>query len=165
MARLIARMNRRLYLYLMLPVVMLLNAGTTISGFFGSAAALAVGSVLAIACWTLVWLRLYTMRGCGGLRPEFAILAIVPQVAFYVLNNLGPEYSEPYLGAAYQTFNLLLWMASLWVLMASLAPAPHEEQTRLGRDAVRLVSGAFLIFSTLSGWTSCTALLFPSLIQ
>ena len=157
-------MNRRTYIYLMVPAVMLLNAGPTISSFCGASAALIIGAVLALALWTLVWLRLYGMGG-RALRPEFAILAVVPQVVFYVLNSLGPEYAEPYLGAPYQTFYLLLWLAGLWVCLASLAPAPKEEPQPLGRDAVRLVVSAFLIFFALSGWSYCTALLFPSLLN
>lgn len=149
----------------MVPAVMLLNAGPTISSFFGASAALIIGAVLALALWMLVWMRLYGMGSRSALRPEFAILAVVPQMVFYGLNVMDPAYAEPYLGAPYQTFYLLLWLAGLWVCLVSLTPSPNEEPQPLGRDAVRLVVSAFLIFSTLSGWSYCTAMLFPSLLN
>lgn len=158
-------MSRKAYLYTLLPVVMLLNSGASLSGLVGATAAMLLGAVLGFVCWMLIWRRLYAARTLTRLRPEFSLLAILPQEAFYVLNMAGAEAAAPFAEGIWPGINLLLWGASVWIILASLNPGWDGKAHGSWRDPVSLISGAFIILSSFMGWTSCTMHLFPFLVK
>lgn len=158
-------MSRKAYLYTLLPVLMLLNSGASLSGMLGATAAMILGAVLGFVCWMLVWGRLYAARTHTKLRPEFSLLAILPQEAFYMLNMAGTEAASPFADGIWPGINLLLWVASVWIILTSLTPRWDGVNKSGWQDPISLISGAFVILSSFMGWTSCTMHLFPFLTQ
>lgn len=156
-------MSRRAYIYALLPTLMLLNSGASLSGMMGSTAALILGAVLGLVCWMLVWRRLYASH--SKLRPEFSILAILPQEIFYTLNVAGADATAPFADGIWPGVNLLLWCASVWIILCSLTPKWDGSAKSGWRDPISLIAGAFVVLSSFMGWTSGAVHLFPILAQ
>lgn len=113
--------NRFTYICSILPAVFLLN---NLPGFFHGYVSLIVAGALALVVWVLVWLRLYS-TGC--LRPEFAILTIVPQMAVYSLINAGPDAINHFNSTIYQYIYTLLWIAAAFVGIRSMKAGAWEK--------------------------------------
>lgn len=121
--------NRFTYICCILPALFLLN---NLPRFFHGNWSLFVAGILAVAVWTLVWLRLYCTK---SLRPEFAILAIVPQMAVYSLANAGSEAIIYFNTTVYQNIYTLLWIAAAFVGIRSMR-AGAWEKPKGKKDAV-----------------------------
>lgn len=121
--------NRFTYICSILPAVFLLN---NLPGFFHSHWSLIVAGALALVVWVLVWLRLYST---GSLRPEFAILTIVPQMAVYSLINAGSDAINYFNTTFYQYIYTFLWIAAAFVSIRSMK-AGAWEKTKGKRDSV-----------------------------
>lgn len=113
--------NRFTYICSILPAVFLLN---NLPGFFHGSWSLVVAGALALAVWVLVWLRLYCTK---SLRPEFAILTIVPQMAVYGLINADQEAVNTFNTTAYQYIYTLLWIAAAFVGIRSMKAGAWEK--------------------------------------
>lgn len=113
--------NRFTYICSILPAVFLLN---NLPGFFHGYWSLIVAGALALLVWVLVWLRLYST---GSLRPEFAILTIVPQMAVYSLLNAGTEAINYFNTTVYQYIYTLLWIAAAFVGIRSMRAGTWEK--------------------------------------
>ncbi len=158
-------MSRNTYICTLLPSLMLLNSGATLSSIMGAASTSVLGVVLGLVVWMLVWRRLYGARGRTLLRPEFSLLAILPQEAFFALNYCGPEAAEPFAEGIWPGINLLLWCASVWIILASLSPRLDGSSRSGWRDPASLIASAFVLLSSYMGWVAGSAHLFPFLTQ
>ena len=67
-------MTRLKFIYIVAPLTVALNA---LPGFLEGGWRVAAAVLLAVAVWAVVWIRVYST---GKLRPEFAILAVIPVV-------------------------------------------------------------------------------------
>lgn len=126
-------MNRRRYIYWATPLFVLLGCGAVLTAQLGSTAALVIGSIVAVVAWGVVWLRLYSMK---RLRPEFAVLSVLPYVIYYVNPPLSGDVSM------WQNLYALSWIASAAVLIASVRPTPEDTQgsvPRLTQDPLFLL--------------------------
>ncbi len=124
--------NRFTYICSLLPTLFLLN---NLPGFFTGGCSLTVAGVLAAAVWVLVWLRLYQTK---SLRPEFAILLIVPQMAAYAAIYAGAEAISTFNSALYHNIYTLLWIAAAYVGIRSMR-AGSWEKPQVGKDKVYIM--------------------------
>lgn len=113
--------NRFTYICSILPAVFLLN---NLPGFFHGYVSLIVAGALALAVWVLVWLRLYSTK---SLRPEFAILTIVPQMAVYSLIQGGSDIINCFNTTTYQYIYTFLWIAAAFVGIRSMKAGAWEK--------------------------------------
>lgn len=158
-------MSRQTYIYTLLPVLMLLNSGASLGRLCGTTWALAIGAVLVLLCWMLVWMRLYQAQARIGVRPEFSTLAILPQAAFFALNAAGAEVAAPFAEGPWPGIYLLLWCASAWIILTSLSPKGDGQKVSAFKDPTSLIAGAFVLLSTILGWISSAAQLFPAVVH
>lgn len=128
--------NRFTYICSILPALFLLN---NLPGFFSASWSLVVAGVLALAVWVLVWLRLYHTK---SLRPEFAVLAVVPQMAAYIALNAGSEAVSAFNSALYHNIYALLWIATAFVGIRSMR-AGDWEKPKGKKDSVYVMMSIF----------------------
>lgn len=113
--------NRLTYICCLLASLFLLN---NVPGFFTGASALAVAGMLALAVWVTGWLRLYYVK---SLRPEFAILLVVPQLAAYAAIFAGEEALTHFNSAFYHNIYALLWIAAAFVGIRTMRAGEWEK--------------------------------------
>lgn len=128
-------MDRRKYIYLATPLFVLLSCGRLLEELLGTAGALAVAGVAAVIAWGLVWLRLYKQR---RLRPEFAVLSILPQSIYFIDKQVNSQLFTD--SPAWQNLYALTWLGFVVVGIASIRPitgdTPAPGASRLLRDPV-----------------------------
>lgn len=151
-------MKRLTYIYWAAPLTLALNSVPGLLGR-GSYALLAAG-ILAVALWGVVWMRLYTNR---KLRPEFAVLSILPSGIAYAMAAMGSETQELIQSPTWQNLYFILWLSTIFVYLRTLIPGPKEEQRPLRNDPVLLFIGILSTLYLLSCWVSFNNMLFPTL--
>ncbi|MDO5449765.1 MAG: hypothetical protein Q4F30_02635 [Akkermansia sp.] len=153
-------MKRLPYIYWGIPAafVLTLLVGGVSGGLLHPAPALGLASVAALVLWGATWLRLY---GTQKLRPEFSVLAVVPQMVYYAMHAAGPEVLEQLKGDAYQNFYALLWLAAGFTLMRALLPGPQDEVAGK-RDGVFIFMSIILVLYVVYSWTAMASQLFLS---
>ncbi|MCI7699419.1 MAG: hypothetical protein MSQ05_08520 [Akkermansia sp.] len=158
-------MKRLTYIYGAVPLFALLSCAPTAAAAFGVTAMLCLGSLILIAAWGLVWLRMF---GMPGKRPEFSILAVLPHGVYLALKTIGaenPAALEPFTANIYQGLYLLIWIASACLLIGTLRPGPEDPAKPASKDPVFIVMCVLIAAYTASGWSGCTVNLFPSLLH
>lgn len=146
-------MKRLSYIYCAAPLMVALN---TLPGMLDGTWRIGIAAALGFSLWGVTWLRLYTNK---KLRPEFAILAMVPEVNFYALSGAGTEYLATFSTPGWQNFNFFLWAASLFVLIRALLPAPAEYTGRLRSDSVFVLMTIVTLVYGLSCWMNTHCIL------
>lgn len=146
-------MNRLKFIYLAAPLTVALNA---IPGFFDGAWRMAVAIVLALALWAVVWIRIYKT---GKLRPEFAILTVIPPLSFYSLLAAGKEFAATFSTPGWQNFNFFLWLGSIFVIIRALLPTPDEYKGKLAADSVFIFMSIITTVYGISCWANTHAIL------
>jgi hypothetical protein len=116
----------------------------------------AVAIALALALWSVTWFRVYANK---KLRPEFAILVILPALSFHVVQSSGPDYVEAFSTPALQNFNFFLWLAAMWVTIRALMPTPQEYIGRVARDSVFIFMTIITVVYHFSSWASTHTIL------
>lgn len=152
-------MNRLTYIYLSAPLALALNNVPQLCPVgqwqLLSAAALAVG------LWAVVWLRLYTNK---RLRPEFSLLAVLPQAAFYGLYNLkqlSPEAAEPLVTSPFwSNMYFFLWCGACVAGIRALLAAPTEEARPAKNDPLFLLMSMLTFAFCIAAWAGTSPLLF-----
>lgn len=145
-------MKRLTYIYCIAPLTVALN---TLPGMLGIGyPGLIVAVVLAVAVWALVWFRIYHT---GRLRPEFAVLTVVPVLSYYFIQAAGVEYIQIFNSPIIQNFNFLLWLGSIFVYIRSFLPAPQEYRGRLATDSVFIFMSIISTVYGLSCWATTHA--------
>ena len=139
-------MKRLNFIYAAAPLTVALN---TLPGMLGGVWQLVTAGVLAVMLWAVVWLRVYTNR---KLRPEFAIMVIVPALGYHILQWAGPEYATTFYTPGWQNFNFFLWLASMFVTIRALLPTPQEYKGRLAGDSVFIFMTIITVVYGLSCW-------------
>lgn len=137
-------MDRRAYIYIVTPLFVFLNCGELLVARLGSALALVVASVAMVVLWGAVWVRLCRQQ----LRPEFAVLSILPQLVFYVSRYTQTlVFSEtPFWGTLYA----LMWLGCLGI--AIVTALPDTKGTSPWRDPIFLLLIPLTTFCTVSGF-------------
>lgn len=141
------QMKRLNYIYAAVPLFVLLSCGSLITGLLGtSALMMAVVSLFIVAAWGVVWVRLYT--GCR-LRPEFAILSVLPHSIYYLTLFLGSKlFTDP----TWQNMYGLCWLAFVAVMLISLRPArPDDKHERMAQDKTFIMMA---ILTLIYAWST-----------
>lgn len=109
-------MNRLPYIYVAIPLFVLLSCGDVLRSVAGSAMIVAVGALCVVA-WGVVWLRLYKRQ---ILRAEFSLLSILPYCVYYIAEQTGSRLfaDSPTWGNLYA----LSWLGFIVVGIASVRP-------------------------------------------
>lgn len=146
-------MKRLKFIYLAAPLTVALNA---IPCMLGDVWRLVTAIALALALWAVMWVRLYHT---GKLRPEYAVLAIVPALCFHVLQSIGPEYAATFTTPGWQNFNFFLWLAAIFVTIRAMLPAKDEYSGRLAADSVFIFMSIITVVYGISCWATTHTLL------
>ncbi len=152
-------MTRRIYIYWAIPLFTLLGCGASFVHLLGATGALVLGLLLALPAWGLVWGRLYAT---GRLRPEFAILSVLPQLLFFLLMFTGQTGAEgPYAAPMWQNIYFVLTLAAVAVQIMSLRPGPQDEQRRPAQDPPFIFLSILALANGFISWVQYAPLLFP----
>lgn len=147
-------MKRLKFIYVAAPLTVALNA---VPGMMGASVwRLVTAVLLALALWAVTWIRLYHT---GKLRPEYAVLTIVPAVCFHVLQYAGPEYTETFNTPGWQNFNFFLWLAAIFVTIRALLPAADEYKGRMATDSVFIFMTIITVVYGIGCWATTHTLL------
>lgn len=151
-------MKRLTYIYLLIPLYTALSLVAGAERWLGAYGALALGSVLSLAVWAIVWLRLYDS---GKIRPEFAVLSVLPQFCYFGLRAAEEEFRALFTAPAWQNLYFLSWAATATILILSLRRSRADGEASQGRhDATLRLVTIFIILYCAWAWTSTAAGLF-----
>ncbi len=137
-------MNRLSYIYVAIPLLVLLSCGELLRTVVGGGL-IVVAAALVVITWGVVWLRLYRQR---GLRPEFSILCVLPYTIYYIAQQTGSRIfsDHPMWGNLYA----LSWLGFIVVGIASVRP--DEVGVRPYRDPVFLLMTPLIILYSISSF-------------
>lgn len=144
-------MKRLNFIYLAAPLTVALNS---IPGMLGGIWQIVTAIVLALALWGVVWVRIYTNK---KLRPEFAVMAIVPATSYHILQAAGPEYMATFNTPGWQNFNFFLWLGAIAVMIRAFLPTPEEYKGRMAADSVLIFMSIITTIYSLSCWATTHA--------
>ena len=146
-------MNRLKFIYLAAPLTVALN---TLPGMVEGVWRIVAAAVIALVLWAVVWIRIYHN---GKLRPEYAVLAVVPAVCFHILQGAGPDYLATFSTPGWQNFNFFLWLASRFVIIRALQPTTDEYKGRMAADSVLIFMSIVTTAYSLACWAMTHATL------
>ena len=144
-------MTRLKFIYVAAPLTVALNA---LPGFLEGAWRIAAALVLALALWAVVWMRVYHT---GKLRPEYAVLSVIPALCYHVLQSVEDDYAEIFNAPGWQNFNFFLWVAAIVVIIRALLPAAQEFKGRLATDSVFIFMSIITSVYGISCWATTHA--------
>ncbi len=149
-------MKRLNYIYSAIPLFVLLSCGPLLTGLLGtSALMLAVVFLFIIVAWGVVWMRLYT--GCR-LRPEFAILSVLPHSIYYLTLFFG---STLFRAPVWQNVYGFTWLAFIVVMLISLRPGRADEKhERMAKDRTFILMSILTVFYAWSTMATFASQLF-----
>ena len=149
-------MKRLNYIYAAIPLFVLLSCGPLITGLLGTGGLmLAVVSLILIVTWGVVWMRLYTG---GRMRPEFAILSILPHSIYYLSLFFDTNL---FTDASWQNVYAFTWMGFLAVMLISLRPGRADDNhERVARDRTFIFIAILTLFYAWSTFSSFAVQLF-----
>lgn len=141
-------MKRLNFIYLAAPLTVALN---TIPGMIDGVGRMLAAVTIAAVLWGVMWIRLYHNR---KLRPEFAVLAILPATAYHILETAGEEYAGTFNTPGWQNLNFFLWLAAIVVMIRALLPTPQEYKGRLATDSVLIFMSIITTVYGIACWAS-----------
>lgn len=149
-------MKRLNYIYAAVPLFVLLSCGPLLTGLLGtSGLMLLLVFLFIIVTWGVVWVRLYT--GCR-LRPEFAILSVLPHSIYYLTLFFG---STLFRAPAWQNVYGFTWLAFTVIMLISLRPGRADDRhERVARDRTFILMAILTVFYAWSTMASFATQLF-----
>ncbi len=143
-------MKRTNYIYWGVPLFVLLSCGSLLTGLLGTGLLmLGVVFTLIVITWGVVWMRLYTG---GRLRPEFAILTVLPHSMYYLATYFG---SKIFTDASWQNVYGFSWLAFIGVILISLRPGKvDEKRERVKKDSIFILMA---ILTIAYAWSTMAA--------
>lgn len=151
-------MKRLTYIYAAAPLALALN---NVPQLLSGAWQLVAAAALAVGLWAVAWMRLFTNK---RLRPEFSLLVILPQMAFYGLRALqqsAPESAAPFASPFWANLYFFLWCGACIVGICALLSAPGEEAPPAKRDPLFLFMSLITLAFCVAAWAGSSPLLFP----
>jgi hypothetical protein len=144
-------MKRLHFIYFAAPLTVALN---TLPGMLCGLWSIVVTATLAVLLWGVVWMRLFTNK---KLRPEFAIISVLPAASYYIMGQTSPAYREAFCSPGWQNFNFFLWLAAIAVVIRALLPTPQEHRGRLAMDPVFIFMSIITTVYGLACWAGTHA--------
>ncbi len=142
-------MNRKLYIYAVVPCFTLLSCLPALSVVLGAMFGSVIGWLLILFAWGLVWMRLYSN---ASLRPEFSTLAILPLACFLLLYSADASIKEVWTGPTWQNLYSLLWIFAALVGCASMRLSATEKKQLKQKDLVGPVMMALCAVYAFFTW-------------
>lgn len=127
-------MNRRTYIYWAVPLFIILSCGEMLEFYLGGTGALVVAGVVAVVAWGVVWLRLYKAE---RLRPEFAVLSILPQTIYYIERYAASQLFSQ--SPVWQNLYALTWVGFVVVIISTVRRGVGDEEPTSARDPLFLL--------------------------
>lgn len=155
-------MKRLPFIYCAAPLALALN---NVPLLLSGAAQWISAAALGIGLWAVMWMRLYTN---GKLRPEFSLLAVLPQSAFFALRTLqiqAPEAAAAFASPFWTDLYFFLWCGTAATAWRALLAAPKEDAPPAKRDPLLIFMVILTLAFCFSAWVSTAPLLFPSLTE
>ncbi|MDO5471951.1 MAG: hypothetical protein Q4F35_01310 [Akkermansia sp.] len=146
-------MKRLNYIYWAVPLYVLLSCGSLLTGLLGNGVLmLVVAFTLIIVTWGVVWMRLFTG---GRLRPEFAILGVLPHSAYYLATFFQSRlFTDP----NWQNMFGLSWLVFAIIMIISLRPGRADEhRERVAKDRTFILMSILTVaysFATMSSFAN-----------
>ena len=147
-------MKRLSYIYCTAPLTVALN---TLPGMLDAHWRVLVAILLSLGLWSATWLRFYTNK---KLRPEFAVIVILPALIFNLLCYAGGEYIAAIQTPGWENLNFFLWLGALFVSIRALLPVPAEYKGRLSTDSVFIFMTIITSVYGFSCWMNTHSTLF-----
>ena len=144
-------MKRLHFIYFAAPLTVALN---TLPGMLCGLWSIVVTATLAVLLWGVVWMRLFTNK---KLRPEFAIISVLPADSYYIMGQTSPAYREVFSSPGWQNLNFFLWLAAIAVVIRALLPTPQEHRGRLAMDPVFIFMSIITTVYGLACWAGTHA--------
>ena len=141
-------MKRLSYIYCAAPLMVALN---TLPGMLDGTWRIAAALVLAVGLWSVTWLRVYANK---KLRPEFAILVMLPGLCYHAIQAAGSEYIQAFSSPGFQNLNFFLWVAATIVTLRALLPTLQEYSGPRSRDSVFIFMTIITIVYNFSSWAA-----------
>lgn len=138
-------MTRRTYIYMALPLFVILSCGQLLCACLGATGALIVASLVILLAWGVVWVRLYSLR----LRPEFAVLSILPHGIYYAARFTGTQLFATH--PALQNLYALTWLGFVGVGLAGM----RDTARPASKDPVFLLMVPLVLLYSISAFTHC----------
>lgn len=141
-------MTRRTYIYLALPLFVLLSCGQLMCNTLGLTGALVAAAALMVVAWGVVWLRLYGLK----YRPELAVLSILPHGIYFVSRYIGTHLFEE--SPALQNLYALTWVGFAGVAIAGMRSGASDATPLPARkDPVFLLMAPLILLYSISAFT------------
>lgn len=150
-------MQRVAYIYRIVPLMVALSCGKLLEGLLGGTGALIVGMAIVLAAWGVVWFRLYGMR---RLRPEFAVLTILPHAVYFILKACSADVLAAFSTPAWQNMYFVAWLVAMGTLVFSLRPGYHDDRRRVKQDSMFIMMTILTIVYGVTTWANYAGDLF-----
>ncbi len=150
-------MNRKVYMYWVLPLFTLLSSIPIYFNLLGTIAALILALILLVTTWGVVWMRLYMTQLA---RAEFSILAILP-MAFYTYLRAVPAALDTMGGAMWSNLYFFFWVGTAVIGFISFKPAVNERPAKGERDVTRIILSSICIIFCLATWVQTSSIFLP----
>lgn len=149
-------MKRLNYIYWAVPLYVILSCGSLLTGLLGNGVLmLVVAFTLIVVTWGVVWMRLFTG---GRMRPEFAILSVLPHSAYYLAKYFE---SRLFTDMNWQNVYGFSWLAFAAVIIISLRPGRSDERReRVAKDRTFILMSILTVAYTISTFSSFANQLF-----
>ncbi len=150
-------MNRKVYMYWVVPLFTLLSSIPIFFNLLGTVAALIIALLLLVTTWGVVWMRLYMTQLA---RAEFSILAILP-MAFYTYLRAVPNALDTMGGPIWSNFYFFFWVAAAIIGVISFKPAVNERPKNGERDVTRIILSSICVIFCLATWAQTSNIFLP----
>ena len=99
--------------------------------------------------WGVVWMRLF---GLNNMRPEFAILTVIPQSIYFMVKSSG---SEIMLQPVWQNLYFILWVLFCIIIIMSLRPGhKSDEKMPVVKDQTFIMMSILTVIYAFTTWLS-----------
>ena len=99
--------------------------------------------------WGVVWIRLF---GLNNMRPEFAILTIIPQSIYFIAKSSGSEMMQQ---PAWQNLYAILWIVFCIIIIKSLRPEHKtDKKMPLVKDQTFIMMSILTVIYAFTTWVS-----------
>ena len=137
-------MTRRAYIYMALPLFVILSCGPLLCAQLGELGALILASVFMLVAWGVVWLRFYRLK----YRPELAVLSILPQGIYFISRYVGTQLFAQ--SPALQNLYALTWLGFAGVSIASMR---SDDRRPAAKDPVFLLMIPLILLYCVTTFT------------
>lgn len=150
-------MKRLTYIYWATPLFVALSCGQTFIQLLGTIGGTILGSVIGLTAWGVVWLRMF---GQGRLRPEFAVLSVLPVFMYLLGKCSSPETINELNTPAVQNLYFFCWLAAMIVGIITFMPSTTEKKKPLSSDRLFILMAILTVVYGITTWVNYAADLF-----